>query len=165
MCVCRNSCFCFVSQWFAGFSSAGAKSTFSCARSSSGSDSAPSPVHPIAHHPRMSRSILKDGQYFGESAVLASTKQVFGSQIASRRSSHVLRYSLVLSRLLPRTEAQNCTCCLIAPSYCVSCFCSYVLGKSSLQEILVFYPKMQRNMMEVVLRFVLFLLFTFMNAV
>jgi hypothetical protein len=38
-----------------------------------------------AHHRRMSRSILKDGQYFGESAVLASTKQVFDSQIASRR--------------------------------------------------------------------------------
>ena len=47
---------------------------------------------------------------------------------------------------------------------CHVTFCRYVLGKSSLQEILVFYPKMQRNMVQVGPRFVLFLLFSFMNA-
>jgi hypothetical protein len=50
---------------------------------------------------------------------------------------------------------------LLRRPVCHVTFCRYVLGKSSLQEILVFYPKMQRNMMQVGLRFVLFFLFSF----
>jgi hypothetical protein len=53
---------------------------------------------------------------------------------------------------------------LLRRPVCHVTFCRYVLGKSSLQEILVFYPKMQRNMVQVGPRFALCLLFSLMNA-
>ena len=80
----------------------------------------------------MSRSILKDGQYFGESAVLASTKQVFGSQIASRRILRLTRFALQPSSFTAVATDRGAE--LYVLPYCSSVLCVMFLQLCSRQE-------------------------------
>jgi CRP-like cAMP-binding protein len=83
-------------------------------------------------------SILKEGQYFGESAVLASTKQVH-----STTNCALLPH--VFIKLTARC-VQPCPFTAVAMEQGAEL---YVLDRTNLQEILVFYPKIQQKMIQV----------------